>query len=134
MAGRHPMHGLRRLRGKGRWSWGHAPVVAVDTLCPACRRIHNRYPAGVLEISGTFAESHEREVTRLLRNVETTEGQEHPLERIMTIRHEDERVIVETTGIHLARRLGESLRNAFQGNLAVTYGEDDEHLRIRWSR
>jgi hypothetical protein len=118
----------------GRWSWEHVPAVTGETLCPACRRINDHYPAGILEISGPFAASHMREITRLLRNVEAAEEQEHPLERIMTIEHPNAVLTVETTGIHLARRLGNALDKALNGVLTVEYGEGDEHVRVRWQR
>ena len=118
----------------GRWSWEHAAVLTGETLCPACRRIADRFPAGILEISGTFAVSHASEIMKLLRNIQATEEQEHPLERIMTVRQENDKILVETTGIHLACRMGKSLTSAFKGDLFIQYGEGDEHVRVRWSR
>ena len=42
----------------GRWSWGSAPVEAERVECPACRRIADKYPAGILSIRGEFAAAH----------------------------------------------------------------------------
>lgn len=118
----------------GRWTWEHAAVLTGETLCPACRRIADRFPAGVLEIRGSFAAAHASAIMKLLRNVQATEEQEHPLERIMAVRQDGDKILVETTGIHLACRMGKSLTSAFKGDLSLQYGEDDEHVRVRWQR
>lgn len=118
----------------GRWSWVVPSPLTHETLCPACRRIADQYPAGALDISGDFFKEREKELVGLLRNVEAAENQEHPLERIMSVRREDDRLSVLTTGVHLARRLGDALEHAFQGTLTVQYGDNEHHVRVYWQR
>lgn len=119
---------------KGRWSWEQAPGKAQEAVCPACRRIADGYPAGFVEIRGPFFGEHREEIVHLLRNVETQEKGEHPLERIMGMQEEDGRTVVTTTGIHLARRLGSALSQAYKGQLSLQYGEAEEHVRVLWER
>ena len=55
-------------------------------MCPACRRIADRYPAGEVLIGGTFAAAHRAEIESLVRHTADKEGGEHPLHRIMSLR------------------------------------------------
>ena len=56
------------------------------------------------------------------------------MERIMAISAAEDHTLLTTTGIHLARRLGEALKNAYQGELNFTYGDADNIIRLTWSR
>jgi hypothetical protein len=118
----------------GRWSWEKAPPGTDRTFCPACRRVRDKYPAGTLELSGAFLALKRQEIESLIRHEEEAESKEHPLERIIATSEERERTLVTTTGIHLARRLGEALTRAYQGKIAVHYGEGERDVRITWSR
>lgn len=119
-----------------RWTWAPAPPVVNEARCPACRRIADNYPAGFIELQGPFLAAHRDEILHLIRNTEAVEKAEHPLERLMAIDEEGgpERILVTTTGIHLARRIGKALARAFQGSLTLRYGEDENSLRTVWER
>ena len=58
---------------KGRWTWGDQPLKAKEGLCQACHRINDKYPAGILTLSGGFIRGHRREVLNLARNTEAVE-------------------------------------------------------------
>lgn len=124
----------RALFQEGRWTWEVAPAGANITICPACQRIEDDFPAGHIEISGAFFKEHREEAHHLIRNTEKKEKGEHPLERIMTMATEADHTLVTTTGTHLARRLGEALKHAYQGDLDLTYGDGEQSLRVRWHR
>ena len=87
------------------------------------QRIADRFPAGRIEIGGAFFNEHRIEVLNLVRNVEATEKKERPMERIMAIADDDGRQSSKTTGIHVARRIGESLSHSYQGEFAFRYGD-----------
>ena len=118
----------------GRWTWEIAPPNAESVLCPACRRIEEDYPAGIVRLTGEFFVVHRKEILHLVRNIEAQEEQEHPLERIMTVRDTDDGVEITTTGTHLARRFGDALKRAYRGALSVQYVENEKRVRIDWSR
>ncbi len=118
----------------GRWSWKDAPAQANKVTCPACRRIEDKYPAGFLEINGSFFLRHREEILGLLNNEKKIEKEEHPLERIMAVEEDGEKTMVTTTGIHIARRLGEALVHAYQGDLSLTYGDGEKTIRVVWER
>lgn len=118
----------------GRWSWVAPPKGVVSAMCPACRRIADRFPAGRVELSGDFLRDHRQEILNLVRNAESAEKSERPLERIMAISEESDRTLVTTTGIHVARRIGEALSRSYQGELDCRYGDGEDSIRVTWVR
>ncbi|WP_349570347.1 BCAM0308 family protein [Azotobacter salinestris] len=131
-----PECGVSYQAGAGRWSWEGLDDAehAERALCPACRRIADKAPAGNLTLAGSFVKDHTDEICNLLHNTESLEKREHPLERLMTITDEPEGLVVTTTGIHLANRLGHALEAAFKGHVDYTYSDDRTALRVRWER
>ena len=69
-----------------------------------------------------------------MRNVEATEKKERPLERIMAIADVGDQTVVTTTGIHVARRIGESLSHSYQGEFNFKYGDGEDSIRVAWTR
>lgn len=124
----------RALFHNGRWTWAPAPPGAHSTTCPACRRIAENFPAGYLEIHGGFFELHREEAHNLIRNTEQQEKGAHPLERIMNFGVDEDHILITTTGIHLARRIGEALHHAYQGDLDIIYGDEEQSIRVIWCR
>jgi NMD protein affecting ribosome stability and mRNA decay len=118
----------------GRWRWAQGPADAPRALCPACRRTRDRYPAGLVTLSGDHLRAHRDEILRLVRHVEEREKREHPMERIMAIEDRDDGVVVSTTEMHLARAIGEAVHDAHHGTLDYRYVEEDSRLRVTWSR
>lgn len=118
----------------GRWLWKERPKEAHAVVCPACRRIADNYPAGYLEIRGPFFNEHREEILGLVRNVEQQEMAERPLERIVAITDGEGGVSVTTTGIHVARRIGEALARSYKGDFFFQYGEGQKNITARWAR
>lgn len=118
----------------GRWQWITRPAHALQTRCPACRRIHDKMPAGYVSIEGQFAHDNREEVLNLIRNLETREKVEHPLQRIMDIDEQPDKLMVTTTDIHLARGIGEALEHAYRGTLDFNYTDAEYLLRVSWQR
>lgn len=119
---------------KGRWTWERAPDNATERLCPACLRINNEDPAGIVSLRGAFLEDHHEELMHLIRHLEEKEKAEHPLKRIMSIEREAEGMIVKTTDDHLARTLGEALHQAYEGKLDYHFTESSNLFRVTWER
>lgn len=121
------------LYKKGRWTWDDLPETADEAICPACQRIADDYPAGYIELKGDFLSKHREEILNLIRNVSSREQSRHPLERLMEITDAPESVIVKTTGIHVARRIGTALHNAYGGDIDFDY-EGENYVRVNWIR
>jgi len=119
---------------KGRWQRGARPQHANEHVCPACHRVNDRAPAGYVTLSGPYVAAHQQDLLRLVRNEEAREAQDHPLQRIMGIDNRQGVVTVTTTDVHLARRIGDALRGAFQGELVIKYSPDEFLVRVNWTR
>ena len=120
---------------KGRWTWQKADSYAVLTLCPACRRIKDRCPAGFLTISGDFYRKHEPEINHLIVNVELKEKAEHPLKRVIETHQTAEgQTCMTFTDPQLARAVGEALYDAYKGDLRFDYQPGEFLLRVWWTR
>jgi NMD protein affecting ribosome stability and mRNA decay len=118
----------------GRWAWGSPPADAARVVCPACRRIADEYPAGVLALRGDYWRTHRVEIEHLARNVEERERAEHPLKRIATIRETADALEIATTDARLARGIGAALRRAHRGALHVPRSAWNELVRMTWER
>ena len=118
----------------GRWTWEQTEDPLNRALCPACKRITDGYPAGTIELYGAFFRQHQDELMNLIANVERKEKNLHALERIIKSIHKADRTIVTTTGIHLARRIGEALLSAYKGELTFQYLDADKGIRVSWQR
>jgi len=118
----------------GRWQWGAVPAGAHAAVCPACARARDRLPAGYVRIDGPFAAEHRETLLQLVRNRAERERAEHPLERVIAIEPHPDHVMVTTTGVHVARALGDALADAYQGELDYHYNDAEPLLRVHWSR
>ena len=120
----------------GRWTWQPAPDGSDRLVCPACERIAERYPAGVLHVEGAFATAHRDDLIGLVRNVEERERTNHPLKRVMAIRKKKDGFLVETTDAKLAQALGRALHKAYAGELdhPLTTADKENLVRVRWRR
>jgi len=118
----------------GRWTWGTAPAGAHEARCPACHRVHDRFPAGYVTLKGAFLGTHRDEILHLVRHREATEKADHPLERIMAIEDSGDGVVVTTTDTHLARNIGEAVHAAYKGELEFHYNKEENLLRVHWTR
>lgn len=119
---------------KGRWVWEQAPEGANKSICPACRRVADKFPAGQIEMKGGFFAEHRGEIMNLIQNVEQKEKANHPLERIMGIEDQPEGALVTTTGIHIARGIGAALSSAYNGDMSVTYLDGENFVKVSWVR
>jgi len=119
---------------EGRWQWGDAPGDVHEEMCPACRRVEDRFPAGYVTIRGAFLKEHRDEIIALIKAKEKREKAERPLQRIMAIEEKRDTLEVTTTDSHIARGIGEELHSAYKGDLKVRYSRDENLVRAVWTR
>lgn len=119
---------------EGRWCWGEVPDGANFKRCPACARLQDQVPAGVLTLQGEFFDAHKVEIIQLIHHQEAAEKLEHPLERIMAVKDSEQGLEISFTGVHLARRVGEALHRAYHGELDIGFNDKGDLLRVNWSR
>jgi NMD protein affecting ribosome stability and mRNA decay len=114
----------------GRWSWEAPPGADLgSTVCPACRRIKDRYPAGTIRLHGELGELRD-ELLALFRNLEEQEKAEHPLERLMGIVDTKGGLEVTTTGIHVARCIAGALERRFHGKVRIRYPPEQDLVQV----
>jgi len=119
---------------KGHWSWAVRPVRAHESICPACHRLADNYPAGILQMSGPFLKTHREELLNAIRHQEREAKREHPLSRLIGLKDTKAGLVVTTTDMHLPRRIGEALWHAYHGELKLHYADDARLLRVTWKR
>ncbi len=119
---------------KGRWTWAVPSPDAHETLCPACHRMEDNYPKGLLTLKGAFPLEQREQVLGLAKNMEAQETKEHPLSRIMRLEERPEGLVVSTTDTHLPRRIGEALKHAYHGEMHLHYNADEDFIRVTWTR
>ncbi|OIP33066.1 MAG: hypothetical protein AUK27_11505 [Deltaproteobacteria bacterium CG2_30_66_27] len=66
---------------------------AVMRRCPACRKIADGFPSGVVTLRGEFLRTHRDEILTIVHNEERRARETNPLERIMAIREEDANLV-----------------------------------------
>ena len=119
----------------GRWMWPKTATVAIqNTLCPACSRIDDRYPAGELVLRGRFVASHRDEVLATVRRIAEQEQREHPLHRIMGIDEDGDEIVITTTDIHLPHHIAHALHDAWSGGMSTQYDLEGYFARATWER
>ncbi len=119
---------------KGRWTWAKAVPDAARHKCPACQRIDDRFPAGLVKLGGTFFGEHRAEVLNVVMARETRAKAEHPMQRIIAVEREGDDAVVSTTDAHLARTIARAVHEAFKGDLEIRYSSDENLVRARWRR
>lgn len=106
----------------------------VETLCPACRKIRDRMPGGILKLSGKFLKEHVQEIVDLLNRENREAIEVNPLGRIMDIDQSDMELTVLTTNEKLAQKLGRAVHRAFSGEIEYQWSEDTKLARVNWRR
>jgi NMD protein affecting ribosome stability and mRNA decay len=114
----------------GRWQWGTRPEGAHEVLCPACRRINERLPAGIVTVRGDLGVRHRDEIIALARHAEAAEKPEHPMNRIIAAEQTEEGLVITTTDIHLPRRIGEAVKDARHAKLDIHFDEERYFVRV----
>lgn len=104
------------------------------TICPACQKIAEHYPEGMVTLSGGYLWEHEEEIFNILRHEEAKAMAKNPLERIMSMERLGEALVVETTEEKLAEHLGRAMHRAHHGQLNISWDRDHEFCRVTWER
>ncbi|MBE0597635.1 MAG: hypothetical protein IH614_10220 [Desulfuromonadales bacterium] len=131
-------HAIYRNR---RWYLKEKEYVAIreveevnEVTCPACQKIQQHYPEGVVTLRGGYLWQHEEEILNILRNIENTAMAKNPLQRIMKIQPEGDSLVIETTEEKLAEHIGRALHKAHQGDLNIDWSDNHSLCRVTWER
>ncbi len=108
--------------------------TAAQERCPACRKIADGFPSGVVLLRGGYLREHREEILKLVRNEEKRAMGFNPLERIISVKEEGDKLEIATTDEKLAQRIGREVRKACRGTVKYKWSEDSKLLRVNWAR
>lgn len=105
-------------------------------LCPACQKIKDKYPGGLLTLKGSFIKERENrnEILNLVKNEEARAKGINPLERIIEIKKKAAEITVATTNEKLAQKIGRAIYKAHKGKIKYNWSHDIKLLRVDWER
>ena len=104
---------------------------AEKKLCPACRKIKDHFPLGLVFIEGAYLKEQKKEIKNHIMNIEKKERINNPLERIMSINNSgDKKWEIETTTEHLAMTIGKSVAKTFGGEVKFSFSKDEKFVRV----
>ncbi len=107
----------------------------LKTVCPACLKIRDNFPGGVVTLKGDYVLPHKQDLMNLIKNEEERARGFNPLERIMSIKENGHgSLVITTTNEKLAQRLGRALKKAFHGDVAYQWSHDNKLARVEWER
>jgi NMD protein affecting ribosome stability and mRNA decay len=102
--------------------------------CPACRRMADNNPAGIVTFSGKYLLEHKDDILKAIRNVESRSRVKNPLGRIMNIVADKGTLTVATTEDKLAQKIGREIFKAHHGELNYRWNHEERFVRVDWSR
>ncbi len=125
--------------GNKSWSVNKPPLPSTGrgarrVVCPACRKIKDRFPAGVITLRGPFLRAHKVEILHRVRNEESRARRVNPLERIILVNDNEDTVEIQTTTERFAQRIGRELKRAFKGQVSYRWPGEDKFVRVEWYR
>jgi len=109
-------------------------MVKNEVVCPACQRVHDKNPAGIVTFSGEYQLEHRDEILNAIKNTEERSRSKNPLARIMEIKQDKGTLVIFTTDDKLAQKLGRDINKAHNGNLEYQWSREDSFVRVNWSR
>lgn len=134
--------GCRAICRNRRWSFDEKEFASLTRMgrevarrrCPACRKIADGFPAGLVTLRGSYLRAHREEILNLVRNEERRAMGINPTARIIRLREDENGLEVSTTVEKLAQRIGREVYKACSGTLEYKWSEDAKLLRVNWER
>jgi hypothetical protein len=115
-----------------------AAIKLLDTatmVCPACLKIRDNFPGGIVTLKGAYVLPHKQELMNLIKNEEARAHGFNPLERVMSVKENGYgNIVVLTTNEKLAQRLGRAIKKAFHGAVTYQWSHDNKLARVDWVR
>ncbi len=103
-------------------------------LCPACKKIRDKFAEGYVLIHGKFSKEHKDEIINLIHNKEEHAMHFNPLDRIIEIKEKEREIEVTTTTENLAQRIGQILEKSYDGEVEYKWSDDVKLARVVWTR
>jgi NMD protein affecting ribosome stability and mRNA decay len=118
-----------------RWQLERIPGGSnCEVTCPACQRIADHNPGGVVTLSGPYLAVHKDEILNAIKQQEAKSREKNPIGRIMEIKEEGGNITVTTTEDKLAQKLGREIYKSQKGELHYQWSHDQHMVRVEWMR
>jgi hypothetical protein len=118
-----------------RWQMEAKPAkISCEVLCPACQRVEDHNPGGVVTLSGPYLATHKAEILNTIKHQEAKSREKNPIGRIMEIKEEADQITVTTTEDKLAQKLGREVFKSQKGELHYQWSHDQNLVRVEWMR
>ena len=112
----------------------HSPEAG-KVVCPACLKIRDNFPGGIVTLKGDYVLPHKQDLLKLVRNEEERARGLNPLERIMTVKENGfGSIVISTTNEKMAQRIGRAVKKAFHGEVSYHWSHDNKLVRVDWER
>jgi hypothetical protein len=106
-----------------------------NMVCPACLKIRDNFPGGILTLKGNYVLLHKPDLMKLVKNEEERAHGMNPLERVMSVKEDGYgSIVISTTNEKLAQRIGRAIKKAFHGDVAYRWSHDNKLARVDWER
>ncbi len=107
----------------------------VMMVCPACLKIRDHFPGGIVTLKGDYVLPHKQDLMNLVKNEEERARGLNPLERVMSVKENGYgSIVISTTNEKLAQRLGRAIKKAFHGEVTYRWSHDNKLARVDWVR
>ena len=103
-------------------------------ICPACRKIRDHFPGGIITLRGDFLNSRKEQIRNLIKNEENRAMGVNPLERIISVKDMKDYMEIHTTTERFAQRIGREIQRAYKGSVAYHWSKDNKSVRVEWHR
>jgi len=108
---------------------------AAKIVCPACLKMRDNFPGGIVTLKGDYVLPHKHDLMRLIKNEEERARGLNPLERVMSVKENGYgSLVISTTNEKLAQRLGRAVNKAFHGDVEYKWSHDNKLVRVDWVR
>lgn len=111
-----------------------AYVNKTEVLCPACKKVRDRFAQGFVTIKGAFVDGHRDEIIHLISNKEKRAEHINPLERIIEMKESKGLIEISTTTDKFAQRIGRMLEKTYSGSVEFKWSDDVKLARVTWTR
>ena len=107
----------------------------VNVVCPACMKIRDNFPGGIVTLKGDYVLPHKTDLMNLVRNEEERARGLNPLERVIAVKENGfGSIVISTTNEKLAQRIGRAIKKAFHGAVSYRWSHDNKLARVDWVR
>ncbi|MCW2246071.1 hypothetical protein M2352_001662 [Azospirillum fermentarium] len=123
------------LHHQGRWRWGLPYISAEQRVCPACVRMADGTPAGMLVVPSDAVGGDGDSILFLIRHAAGAERRDDPMRRIIGVTEDaGQGIMVTATDAGLPAELGRRLAAALGGVVTSDAPDPLGFVRVFWHR